>query len=416
MSQTYRPETEDQLAALIGWALAEETPLALRGQETRAGLGRPTNTCHVLDLTGFAGIGSYEPNELVLTAGTGTPLSEITAALDAEGQMLAFEPPDWRALWGRPDGPDAPPGTLGGLVACNLSGPRRLAAGAARDHVLGVRGVTGRGEAVKSGGRVVKNVTGFDLSKLMTGSMGTLMALTELSLKVVPRPEDSRTVLILGAGEDAAVDALSRGLRSPHEVSAAAHLPAEVAARSSVAAVAGAGRSVTALRVEGPTPSVRYRCDALRNELAGFGPNEALHHDDGAHLWAEARDARLIAHDPPEAQLWRVSVPPMSGPRCVRAIEQAAPGALLGWQYDWGGGLIWLALAPAPDAHAATVRAAVAHHGGGHATLIRAADHVRAHVPVFQPRPAALAGLSRRVRESFDPKGILNPGRMADGA
>ncbi|MBB4287045.1 glycolate oxidase subunit GlcE [Roseospira goensis] len=411
MTQTYRPESPEQVAALVAWAVAEKTPLDLRGHGTKSDIGRPANTSHVLDLSAIAGLVDYTPNELVLTARAGTPLSEIQAALDDAGQMLAFEPPDWRGLLGQPDGPDAPSGTLGGLVACNLAGPRRLSAGAARDHVLGVQGVSGRGEAFKSGGRVVKNVTGFDFSKLLTGSFGTLAALTELSLKVMPRPEETRTVLIHGVGEQAAMEVMSLGLRSPHEVSGACHLPAEAAAR---AGLGDATRSVTALRVEGPGPSVDWRCTALRNELAGWGPTDAL--DDAASrpFWAAVRDARPLAA-PPEAQVWRLSVPPMSGARVVQAVQQAAPGAVLAQCYDWGGGLVWLALAPAPDAHAPAVRAAIDHHGGGHASLIRADRAVRAHVAVLQPLPPALEALSRRVKESFDPSGVLSPGRMAEG-
>ncbi|WP_299442951.1 glycolate oxidase subunit GlcE [uncultured Rhodospira sp.] len=414
MTQTYRPDTPEQVAELITWAVAEATPLDLIGHGTKADIGRPSNTAHRLDLSGIAGIVDYAPNELVMTARAGTPLSEIRTALDEAGQMLAFEPPDWRALLGQPDGPDDPPGTLGGLVATNLSGPRRLSAGAARDHVLGVQGVSGRGEPFKSGGRVVKNVTGFDLSKLMTGSFGTLAALTELSLKVVPRPEETRTVLIHGATDPAAMEVMSLGLRSPHEVSGACHLPADVAARSAVPGIREAARGVTALRVEGPEPSVVWRRDALRNELAGWGPTDALDGPDSATLWREVRDARLIA-DPPEAQVWRLSVPPMSGARVVRAVEQAAPGAVLSVLFDWGGGLVWLALAPAPDAHVSAVRAAVEHHGGGHATLIRAGRDARARAAGFHPSPPALEALSRRVKESFDPAGILGPGRMAEG-
>ncbi|MBB4267531.1 glycolate oxidase subunit GlcE [Roseospira visakhapatnamensis] len=415
MSQTYRPDTPEQVADLITWALAESTPLALRGHGTKAALGRPTNTSHALDLSGIAGIVDYAPEELVMTARAGTSMAEVRAALDAAGQMLAFEPPDWRPLLGQPHGPADPPGTLGGLVACNLAGSRRISAGAARDHVLGIAGVSGRGEAFRSGGRVVKNVTGFDLSKLLTGSMGTLAALTELSLKTVPRPETSATVLVLGLDAADAVQAMTRALGSSHEVSGAAHLPAAMAARSAVAAIAGDGRAITALRVEGPDPSVAWRCQALRTELTALGPTEALSHDDGAVLWGEVSDARLIA-DPADAVLWRLSVPPAQGARVLAAVRHGVgEGHLSGWQMDWGGGLLWLALAPTPEAHAGAVRDAVAHHGGGHATLIRAGADVRAHVPVFQPQPAPLAALSRRVTESFDPKGILSPGRMAEG-
>lgn len=414
MSQTYRPESPAQLADLVCWAVSSATPLEVRGQGTRAALGRPANTAHRLDMSGMAGIVDYEPNELVLTAHAGTPMAEVEAALSAEGQMLAFEPPDWRALLGVPAGPDDPAGTLGGLIACNLSGPRRLSAGAARDHVLGVKGVSGRGEPFKSGGRVVKNVSGFDVSKLMTGSFGTLAALTELSVKVMPRPEDVRTVVIQGVDPADSGRVMSEGVRSPHEVSGAAFLPASVVPRLGGAGLREAGRSLVLLRVEGPEPSVTWRATALQNELAGWGPTAVLDAVDSAGVWAEIRNVRPLV-DPPDAHVWRLSVPPMNGARVVQAIDQAAPGALLGWVSDWAGGLLWLSTAPTPDAHAGAIRTAVEHHGGGHATLIRAPADVRAHVPVLHPRPAPLEALSRRVKDSFDPTGILNPGRMAEG-
>jgi glycolate oxidase FAD binding subunit len=385
---THRPTDVNQLRDLVAWAAAEAQPLELLGAGTKRGIGSPAQAAHTLDLTAFSGIRSYEANELVLTAGAGTPLEQIQKMLDEKGQMLAFEPPPLGA--GQ---------TIGGVIATNLSGPRRLTAGAARDHFLGFAGVSGRGEIFKAGGKVVKNVTGYDLPKLMAGSWGTLAALEEIVVKVLPRPERTRTVLLFGRGDAAAVEALSRALGSPHEVTGAAHLPAAAASRSAVAYVAGAGRAVTALRVEGFGPSVEHRCRALRELLRA---EEELHGINSRTLWGEIATASLL---PADRVLWRVSVAPSTGPRVAAEVARRLDAECL---YDWGGGLVWIAVASGGDAGAATIRAAVTSAGGGHATLFRAPDALRAAVPGFEPSLA----LARRVKEAFDPKGILNPGRM----
>jgi glycolate oxidase FAD binding subunit len=300
---------------------------------------------------------------------------------------------------------DAEGGTLGGAIACNLSGPRRVRAGAARDHFLGCKGVSGRGEAFKAGGRVVKNVTGYDICKLLAGSHGTLAALTEITVRVLPKGEKTRTVLLCGLDDAAATAALAQAAGSSHDVSGLAHLPASVARRSAVAYVGGAGASVTAVRVEGMAASVAYRCQALKDMFAQFKLEE-LHSANSQAFWREVRDVAFFA-DGAERVLWRLGVPPASAPAVMAAITPALNAEYF---FDWGGGLIWLSLPPHAAA-ADTVRAAV---GSGHATLMRAPASMRAAVPVFQPEPPALAALSRRVKTSFDPNNILNPGRMVE--
>ena len=289
--------------------------------------------------------------------------------------------------------------------------PRRIKAFAARDHVLGVEGVTGRGDAIKAGGRVVKNVTGYDLCKLLAGSYGTLAALTKLTVRALPAPERTRTVLVFGLSDERGLEALRAALATPYEVSAAAHLPAALGERSDVDYVSGAKAPVTAVRVEGFGPSVEARCDSLRDALGAFGPVEELHSRNSAAFWREVRDALPFAAER-EAIVWRLSVTPDRGASCVAGIAAAGLDPLA--YYDWGGGLIWLSLSDSADGGAAVVRAA-AEAAGGHALLIRAPAALRARVPVFHPQPAALARLSARVKQSFDPKGVLNPGRMVEG-
>lgn len=403
MGDSWKPTDDAQVLEAVAWASAEQVPLEVVGQGSKRGWGRPLQCERDLDLSGLAGITLYEPGELVLSAKAGTGLAGIRESLAAEQQELAFEPPDLGPFFGQPAGA----GTLAGTIAANLAGPRRIKAGAARDHFLGFKAVSGRGERFKSGGRVMKNVTGYDLPKLLAGSFGTLAVMTDVTVKVLPAPEKQRTVLLFGLEAAAAVEALSAALGSPHEVSGAAHLPAEVAAGSGVDFVAGAGTAVTAIRIEGHGPSVEARCAALRQELAERAPLEELHSQRTRTLWREIADlAPFVAR--PELAVWRVSVAPSEGPRVAAALADL-PDLL--HYFDWGGGLLWLGTAAGETAEEARVRAAVAA-AGGHATLLRAPARLRLSVPVFQPVDPVKAALTRRIKEGFDPHRILNPGRM----
>jgi glycolate oxidase FAD binding subunit len=403
MPETFRPQSAAQVHDIVAWAAAERRPLEVCGSGTKRGFGRPVAAEDRLDVGALAGVVAYEPEELVLTARPGTPLPAIEAMLARRGQMLAFEPPDLGWLLG---GESASSGTLAGAIACNLAGPRRIRAGAARDHVLGFHAVSGRGEMFKSGGRVVKNVTGFDLAKLIAGSFGTLAVLTEIIVRALPAPETAASVLVLGCNDESAVRAMTAALATPFEVSGAAHLPPAVAARSAVPAVAALGRAVTVIRIEGPAPSVAFRADALREILSPFGEIAVLG-DDSATLWREIAGARLLPRGPAR-QFWRLSVPPARAAAVVARLLDAAEGEAF---YDWGGGLVWAALAAAHDAQHVRVRDALTD-AGGHATLVCAEASVRAAVPVFQPQPPALAALALRVKDAFDPHRVLNPGRM----
>ena len=404
MTETFKPADAAQLREVVAWAAAEEIPLDLAGSGTKRGYGRPVEARHAVDLSAISGILAYEPEELILTAAAATPMAEIEAAISAKGQMLAFEPVDLSALLGAAAGG----GTIGGALACGISGPRRVKAGAARDHLLGFHAVSGRGEIFKAGSKVVKNVTGYDLPKIFCGSLGTLGAMTEVTVKVLPAPPKARTVLLFGLDVAAAVRAMTDALNSPFEVSGAALLPASIAARSAIDMVRAAGASVVALRIEGTPASVAARCVGLRALLAGRAPDEELHSMRSRRLWVEIRDVGALLPDA-AAALWRVSVPPAAAP----AITAALPGD---WFLDWGGGLIWIAVPPGTEAEATRIRGAIAAAGaGGHATLLRAPTSLRAGIDAFHPQPAALARLTARVKESFDPKRILNPGRLYAG-
>ncbi len=399
------PTSIDELREAIAAALAAEEPVELVAGGTKRGLGRPLQTPHVVDLTRLSGIRDYAPSELVLTAGAATPLTAIDRALAGAGQMLAFEPPDWRGLLGAVHGSQ----TLGGVIACNLSGPRRIKAGAARDHFLGFSAVSGRAEIFKAGGKVVKNVTGYDLPKLMAGSYGTLAALAEVTVKVLPRPETAATVLVCGVASEDAARLMSAALGSPHEVSGAAYLPPATPRAAPLPGATG----IVALRIEGPEPSVAYRREALLRELAACGETASLGDADTAALWRDIANVAPLAGLADRA-VWRLSVAPARGAEVALAIARQVDAV---WFLDWGGGLVWMAVVEPGDAGAAVIRGAVggATGNGGHATLVRGSPALRAAVPVFEPQPGPLAALSRRVKEGFDPRHILNPGRVVEG-
>jgi glycolate oxidase FAD binding subunit len=403
MTDTLKPRDAKEVEEAVRWALGEDKPLEIVGQGSKRAIGRPSQTDLTLDLSGLTGVTLYEPQELVLSARAGTPLAEIEALLDANNQELAFEPMDYGPLLGG----EAGRGTLGGVIAANLAGPRRIKAGAARDHFLGLTAVSGRGETIKSGGRVVKNVTGYDLCKLIAGSWGTLAAVTDVTLKVLPKAETEATVIVAGLDDRQACAAMAAAMGSSCDASGAAHLPDHVA---SYFDGLPKPEAATALRLEGFAPSVRHRKDALATLLKPFGPVALLEEKDSRALWRSVRQVKPFAGEAARARpLWRISTAPAQSHAIAAAITPAAQ-----MFYDWAGGLIWVAMPFADQPDANSVRGAV-KSVGGHATLVRAPAALRATLDVFEPQEAVLGALSKRVKESFDPKGVLNPGRMYAG-
>ncbi len=394
MSVYHTPTTEPEACRIVADAAARRTPLSLQGGGTRAGIGRPAQAEATLSAAGLNGITLYEPAELVIGARAGTPLKDVVATLAERGQELPFEPMDHRGLLGSTGEP-----TIGAIAAGNITGPRRNLAGAARDSLIGVRFVNGRGEAITSGGRVMKNVTGLDLVKLMAGSWGTLGFLTEVTFKVLPKAERAATLIFRGLDDVRAVEALSQALGSPYEITGAAHVPAPD--------VQGAR---TLLRIEGFSFSVDYRLNELRRLLKRYGSPEILERKGADALWQSVRDATLLA-DPHDRAIWRVSTAPTRGPELTARMARSIDAR---WYYDWGGGLIWIATDPRGDAGAAAIRQAL-RATGGHATLVRAPAEVRAAVDVFEPQAEALMRISAGIKASLDPAGVLNPGRMYAG-
>jgi glycolate oxidase FAD binding subunit len=403
MTDTLKPRDVKEVEDVVRWALGDDKALELIGQGSKRAIGRPSQTDFTLDLSGLSGVTLYEPEELVLSVKAGTPLAEIEKLLDDNGQRLDFEPMDYGPLLGGAAGQ----GTIGGAIATNLSGPRRIKSGAARDHFLGVSAVTGRAETIKSGGRVVKNVTGYDLCKLFAGSWGTLAAMTDITVKVLPKAEAEATVLVEGLDDARACAAMAAAMGSACDVSGAAHLPDHVASYFDGLPSA---ETATALRLEGFAPSVKHRKEALAALMKPFGKVTLLEEKDSRALWASVRQVKPFAAEAARARpLWRISTAPARGHEIAAAITPAAQ-----MFYDWAGGLLWVAMPFADEPGAVAIRAAVASVGG-HATLVRAPAAVRASVDVFEPQEPALRALNKRVKDSFDPKGVLNLGRMWAG-
>ena len=358
--------TPDSEAALAEAVASAKSPLRIQGGGTRS-IGKAQGD--VLSTSGLSGIELYEPGALTLVAKAGTPLGEIEAALAKENQRLPFEPMDHRALLGTKGKP-----TIGGVVATNASGPRRIQAGACRDSLIGVRYVDGQGAVIKNGGRVMKNVTGYDLVKLLAGSYGTLGVMSEVGFKVLPGIETTSTLVLHGLDVARAVEAMSKALGSPFEISAAAHFPET---------------GKTTLRLEGFEASVKYRMEQLRTLLDGFGDMEELQDQVSKDQWIATRDVTHFAGV--AGDIWRISVKPSDAPEVVKHLPEGSKLSL-----DWGGGLIWVAAPQSAD-----IRGAI-RHVSGHATCLRG------DAPTFHPEPAALAALSKGLRTQFDPRGILN--------
>lgn len=379
MAKILKPKTEAELSEAIA---SVQSGFVIRGSQTKQGWGRPVVAEQTLDISGFTKLHFYEPEELILETGAGTKRAMVEKLLDKNQQQFAFEPPDFSALYGTADA-----GTIGGMLACNLAGPRRIKAGAARDHVLGVSAVSGRGEVFKAGARVVKNVTGYDVPKLMAHSFGTLAALTSVIFKVLPKPETEETIVVEGLDDVTAVKTMSLAMQSSCEVSGAAHVP----------------QRGTYLRLEGIAASVKYRREALLSLLGGA--SHVLPEEQSRPIWKDIRDVAGLLDDE-SALVWRISMTPTDAPAFFSMLRSQID---FRYYLDWAGGLIWL---QTRHEDADVIRNAMP---SGHATLLRAPDKLRMMIDVFHPQETALAALTLRVKQSFDPDLRLNSGRMYRG-
>jgi len=402
MSDIMRPATEWELKSMMTALSERSIPVEILGAGSKRGVGRPVVAPVVLTTGAMRGISLYEPAELVMSARAGTPLSQVEVELASRGQMLPFEPIDLGPMLGTGAGQQ----TIGAVFAANLSGSRRISAGAARDYLLGVRGVNGHAEIFKSGGRVMKNVTGYDVARGLAGSWGTLAVLSEVTFKVLPLPDDVLTLVYPDLTDDLAVEMMSLALTEPYEVSGTVHLAPALVSRLTHKTLSKEKRSVTAIRLENFTRSISYRKQRLRNALRAYGEPLELDLESSLAFWS---DMRALSFFPPNGtHVWRISTAPSMAASLVASVRRHMKVEAY---YDWSGGLIWLETPASADAGSADIRRAVATHGG-HATLIRADETVRRTVEVFQPLGPAVDRITRGLKQAFDPMNILNPGRM----
>lgn len=391
------PGNEAELVSAVQQALSEATPLLVQGNGSRSGLGRTVQSAKTLSTSKLSGITLLEPAEMVFSAKAGTPVSVVEAALAEHGQAMTFEPMDHRQLYGTDQEP-----TIGAVAAGNISGPRRIMAGAARDSLIGVRFVNGKGELIKNGGRVMKNVTGLDLVKLLSGSWGTLGVLSEVTFKVLPKPLHSATLQYSGLADDRAIAALCEAMKSQFEASGTAHLPSGLHGET----------AKTLIRLEGFDSQLRYRLDQMAKHLSEFGKADEIAESDSETLWRDIRDCGPLA-EPSDHVVWKISVAPTKG---AEFMTRFASKHDTRYYFDWSGGLIWLAINPEhyADAGAAALRELLAKIGG-HATLMRGPAELRSRVEVFQPQPAPVMKITSEIKNTFDPKNIFNPGFMYSG-
>jgi glycolate oxidase FAD binding subunit len=398
----FKPAADWELQSMLGQLREQKIPVEILGAGTKRSFGRPVAANVAITTAGLRGITLYESTELVMSARAGTPVSQIEVELASRGQMLGFEPVDLGPMLGGHAGLQ----TIGAIFASNISGSRRIAVGSARDHLIGVKGISGRGEIFKAGGRVMKNVTGYDVARGLAGSWGTLAVLTEVTFKVVPIPDDVATLVFPGLTDDLAIELMCAAMGSPYEVTGTVHLSAGMVGRLKHEQLAAQRKPLTALRIENFTKSVAYRKGRLIEILREWGKPIELDLEDSLRLWGEIRRLSVLPYD--DNYVWRISTSPRTAADLVLMVKRHMPAEVL---YDWSGGLIWLETPASADAGAADIRRAVATFGG-HATLVRADTAVRHTVDVFQPLNPGMERITRGLKEAFDPGNLLNPGRM----
>jgi glycolate oxidase FAD binding subunit len=406
MADVFMPRNGEELAGFVKDARAGRYPLEICGFRSKREAGRPLNASAVISVAKLSGITLYEPGELVISAMAGTPLHDVEAALAEHNQELAFEPADICRIFSK----DALSASAGGIAAMNISGPRRILRGSARDNMLGLRAVNGEGSLIRAGGRVMKNVTGVDLVRGLSGSWGTLSVFTEVTFKAMPKAPESRTVIFLALSDEAAVGVMSAAMGTPYEVSGTIHLHGELAGRLSDRDIAPARTGLTALRLEGTPRSLGHRVERLRRELAPFGDTYELDPQRSKDFWTSIRSLTFLSANF-DRPLWRITTAPSKAPLIVRALSTFFE---VNAAYEWSGGLLWLELPPSSDASVTEVRRVLAEFDAD-SMLMRAPRAVRAGVEVFHPLSFTKMRIVQALKKAFDPAGIFNPGRMYAG-
>ncbi|MCZ6525196.1 MAG: FAD-binding protein [Gammaproteobacteria bacterium] len=405
MPENFTPVSVQQIEELLKWTLSENKTLTVKGRGGKTGFGHLMETDCTISLEKLSGILNYDPAELVMQALPGTPLDEIEAALSANNQHLAFEPMRLGQLYNT----HAESGSIGGTFMANLSGPRRFKSGAARDHILGIKAVSGRGQAYQSGGMVIKNVTGYDMSKLLTGSWGTLSIITEVIFKVLPAPQTSQSLCVLNQQPEAALALMTKLAQSPHDISGLAYLPGDLSKHFKHYDGVDDDTSLTMIRLEGSVLSVAERLKSVMRLIPHKWRTETMQQEASQQLWTSIRDVSVFTIFGDTPVIMKLSIPPAAATGITDFIKDSAG---VHWYMDAAGGWLWISM---PEDLATTlipaIRKKVAMHGGS-VVLYSAIEKIKKTVGIFSPQPAALVALNKRIKESFDPENILNPGRL----
>jgi len=405
------PKDEKEVSNFIKKFYKSNTPIEIIGSGSKVKLGKPIQSAKTLNLSKIRGIVEYLPEELYIKVKAGTPIKEIEEKLKKNKQQLAFEPIDFGYfLNGKTDY-----GTAAGQVACNISGSRRFKVGSVRDHVLGFRGVNGKGEIIKSGGVVVKNVTGYDLSKLICGSYGTLIAITEVTFKVLPAPEASKTMIIHNQKVESAVDLLNRSISSSNDISGAVFFPNKPEIAGSIMNIESTFKlndlehegSITAIRIEGSKKSIDQRIENLIKELKIVSTNISILEPYQSEIfWNKVKSLEFFSNT--KNSIIRIVIPPAA---CAHLIYQFSDK--FKYYLDWGGSLIWLEAFELSEDMFESIRKKVVRLGG-YITMIKNSDYLPYVEDVFTINRDRF-NISQNIKKSFDPKRILNPGKMYTG-
>jgi glycolate oxidase FAD binding subunit len=399
----FKPNTREEIIEIIKNCYKKNVPLEINGLQSKKKIGRNFQSEKTLDLSNYSGIIEYKPEELYIKVKSGTPIKEIISELDKNNQQLAFEPNDFGFLFSGKSNE----GSIGGVISSNFSGPRRFKSGSARDHLLGFQGINGKGETIKSGGTVVKNVTGYDLCKLLSGSFGTLSVLTELSIKVLPKPETNKTLIINNPHLKKALEYFDVALSSSIDPSGGVFYP-EYFRKNFIFNDLTQEGALIGLRVEGPSNSVEHRIKKLCKELDVMN-NEfsVLDQEQSSIFWEKTRKLKVFTSL--QESLLRAVVPVSETFEVLQKLKKYEINYFL----DWGGSLVWLQIEKITTKILNEIKKII-QGAAGYLTVIKVEEDMKAAIDIFTVDPIKYR-ISEKIKKSFDPKRILNPGKMYSG-
>ena len=410
-SQTYldfnldilKPSNEDDLQQIIKHCYKKDLPIQIVGTGTKNEIGKKLQCAKILDMSNISGIIEYKPEELYITVKAGTPIKLVQDELRKNNQHLAFEPTNFSEIFKK----DSNEGTVGGTLSCNFSGSRRFKVGSGRDHILGFKGYNGRGEKIKSGGTVVKNVTGYDLSKLVTGSFGTLLVLSEITLKVLPLQTDIKTIIISGLALEHALGTMASSIASSNDPSGVVFYPGSLRNNFVFNDLTHQG-SITAIRIEGTKASTEQRIDNLfKNLNLEETKTTILDSTQSEIFWEDTRALKVFSKN--QKNILRAVVPPSETVNLINRLKIFHPSYFI----DWGGSLIWLELDYLSNQKIDQIRKRVLDTGG-YLTVIKSPANIKSSSEIFTIDPIKFK-ISQNLKKSFDPKRIFNPGKMYTG-